>query len=355
MRSALKTALALVLLSAGLVGCGNGNGPVSTVTGAGSSFAYPIFTRWAYHYNEATGVAVNYQSIGSGGGIAAIKAGTVDFGATDAPLPPDELQEADLIQWPMVMGGVVPVIHLQGIKPGQLKLDGRTLAAIYLGQTTHWNDRAIQKLNPTLELPDEPITVVHRSDGSGTTWIFTSYLAKVSKAWAAKVGAQQAVAWPTGLGGPQNAGVASYVERVDGAIGYVEFAYAMQNKMTYALMKNRAGRFVKPAIQTFQSAAAHADWSHAPGFYMVLVDQPGQDSWPITGATFILMHRQAKVLPQARAVLRWCDWSFRHGDKDAIQLTYVPLPDSVVQAIEQQWASEMRGPKGQPLWPFKMQ
>jgi len=286
---------ATALLSAGAMF--NASAEVNTISGAGATFPYPVYAKWAEAYNNKTGVKMNYQSIGSGGGIKQIKAKTVDFGASDAPLKAEELDKAGLMQFPMVMGGVVPVVNLPGIKPGGIKLTPALLADIYLGEIKHWNDKRIQAANPGVNLPSKRITVVHRSDGSGTTWIFTNYLTKVSKTWAGKVGNNKAVAWPAGVGGKGNEGVASYVSRIKGSIGYVEYAYALQNKMTYALLQNREGHFVAPTSEAFQAAAANADWSHAPGFYMVLTDQPGNDSWPITGATFILVYKsQAKPI-----------------------------------------------------------
>ncbi|MGE5236826.1 MAG: phosphate ABC transporter substrate-binding protein PstS, partial [Acidobacteriota bacterium] len=295
------------------------------------------------------GLQLNYQSIGSGGGIAQIKAKTVDFGASDAPRPPQELASAGLVQWPMVIGGVVPVLHVGGVKPGEVKLDGTVLADIYLGKIVKWNDPEITALNPGVALPDSAITVVHRADGSGTTWIFTNYLDKISPAWHSKVGTDTAVSWPVGVGGKGNEGVAAYVQRINGAIGYVEYAYALQNTMTYALMKNRAGRYVSPTVESFQAAAAGADWAHAPGFYVVLTDQPGDDTWPISGATFILVHREQADFGKARDMLKFFDWCLRHGQKMATELAYVPLPDSVVTLVEGEWKSSLKA-GGQPIW-----
>src|ERR1700687_5795494 len=261
------------------------------ITGAGATFPYPIYAKWADAYKQKTAVGLNYQSIGSGGGIAQIKAKTVDFGASDMPLKPEDLQQAGLMQFPAIIGGVVPVLNLEGIAPGQLKFTGPVLADIFLGKIKTWHDKAISDLNPGVKLPDELITVVRRSDGSGTTFIWTDYLSKVSPEWKQKVGANTAVAWPTGVGGKGNEGVASYVQRVKGAIGYVEYAYALQNKMTYAQVQNRDGTFVSPSSETFKAAAAGADWTKAPGYYLMLTDQPGKNAWPISGAPFILMYK----------------------------------------------------------------
>lgn len=321
-----------------------------TINGAGASFPYPLYSQWAHKYNQLTGQKINYQSIGSGGGIAQIKAKTVDFGASDAPLKEEELKESGLIQFPMIIGGVVPVVNLKGIKPGELKLTPQLLSNIFLGKITKWNDQAIKQVNPGLNLPDKAITVVHRADGSGTTWIFTNYLDKVSTEWHEKVGTDKAVSWPVGVGGKGNEGVAAYVQRIDGAIGYVEFAYALENKMTYARLQNKAGKFVEPTIETFQAAAANADWEHAAGFYMVLTDQPGEQSWPITGASFILMHCQQKDAQIAKAMLKFFDWCFQSGTKEAKDLHYVPMPENVVKLVESAWSREIKA-AGQSLWP----
>ncbi len=326
-------------------------GDVKRINGAGATFPYPIYAAWAKAYEAATGVKLNYQSIGSGGGVKQIKAGTVDFGASDAPLQPAELDRYGLVQWPQIMGGVVPVVTLPGLQPGQLRLDGPTLAEIFLGRITRWNDPALAALNPGLGLPDLRITVVHRSDGSGTTFIFTDYLAKVSEDWRKKVGAAKAVAWPTGIGGKGNEGVASYVKRIKGGIGYVEYAYAVQNKMPYVLLKNRAGQFVAPTVESFQAAAAGADWAHAKGYYLTLTDQPGAKSWPITGASFILVYARADRPERSRAVLKFFDWAFRNGQQMAISLHYVPMPEAVVTMVENTWKARIHDPQGKPVWP----
>ncbi len=344
-------AVASLLLSA-LAACGTGrskSGSRIRLSGAGASFPYPVYARWAYRYQKLTGARINYQSIGSGGGIAQIKAKTVDFGASDAPLKPKDLKAADLIQFPMVMGGVVPVVNIPGVGPGKLRLSGKALADIYLGRIRRWNAPALAALNPGLKLPDRAIQVVHRADGSGTTWIFTNYLSKVSPGWKAKVGTAKAVAWPTGVGGKGNEGVAGYVKRLKGAIGYVEYAYALTNKLPHALLQNRAGKFVAPTFASFQAAAANADWAHAPGFYMVLTNQPGDQSWPITGATFILLHREQPSVRKAKALLRFFDWCYRHGGALAKKLHYVPMPEAVVKRVEARWRTDLRA-SGKPVW-----
>jgi phosphate transport system substrate-binding protein len=313
-----------------------------TISGAGATFPYPVYAKWAAEYAKQTGVLLNYQSIGSGGGIAQIKAKTVDFGASDAPLTKKELDEIGLIQWPMIMGGVVPVLNVAGIVPGALKLTPTLLADIFLGKVAKWNDPQIEVINQGVKLPDHAITVVHRADGSGTTWIFTNYLDKVSPGWHSKVGTDKAVAWPTGVGGKGNEGVAAYVQRINGAIGYVEYAYALQNKMTYAKLRNAAGNFVSPTSTTFQAAAANADWTNAPGLYMVLTNQPGKDSWPITGASFILFYKDQPDAAKADAVLKFFAWSYANGQKMAEELDYVPIPMNVVHMVEDTWKSEVK-------------
>ncbi|RJP77747.1 MAG: phosphate ABC transporter substrate-binding protein PstS [Candidatus Zixiibacteriota bacterium] len=338
--------LALILATGGRLSA-QGN---VTINGAGASFPYPIYAQWAYKYNQLTGVKVNYQSIGSGGGIQQIKAKTVDFGASDAPLKAEELEQAGLIQFPMVLGGVVPIMNVKGIQAGQLTLNGPTLAKIFLGSITQWNDPAIQALNPNVKLPDRPIQVVHRSDGSGTTWIFTTYLAAVSPEWKEKVGANKAVAWPVGSGGKGNEGVSAYVQQLDGSIGYVEYAYALQNKMAHVALLNADGKVVQPTQETFAAAAASADWVNAPGYYVVLVNEPGETSWPITGATFILIHKQIADPQVGKAMLNFFDWSYKNGDDMAKSLDYVPLPDNVVELVEKTWSSQVTA-NGKPLWP----
>jgi phosphate transport system substrate-binding protein len=320
------------------------------ITGAGATFPYPIYAKWAEAYKAKTGQGMNYQSIGSGGGIAQIKAKTVDFGASDMPLKPDDLQAAGLMQFPAIVGGVVPIVNLAGIAPGALKLTGAVLADIYLGKIKKWNDKAIGDLNAGLKLPDEPIAVVRRSDGSGTTFVWTDYLSKTSDEWKAKVGSSTAVSWPEGVGGKGNEGVAAYVQRIKGSIGYVEYAYAKRNSMTHALVRNREGRFVQPDDATFQAAAANADWAHAPGFYRILTDQPGANAWPITSASFILMHVRPDKPQNAGEVLKFFDWAFRNGQKLAEELDYVPLPDAVAALVADAWRREIKDPAGKPVW-----
>jgi phosphate transport system substrate-binding protein len=306
------------------------------VTGAGASFPAPLYSRWAADYNKATGSRINYQSVGSGAGIRQIRGKTVDFGASDAPLKDDELAKDGLMQFPTAIGGVVPVVNIAGLQARQLKLTGSLLADIYLGKVAKWNDPAIAALNPGVKLPDAPIAVVRRADGSGTTFIFTNYLSKVSPEWQTKVGEGTAVNWPTGAGGKGNEGVSAFVQRLPNSIGYVEYAYAKQNKMTYALLQNASGAFVAPEDVAFKAAAANADWSKS--FYQILTNQPGKDSWPITGATFIMMHAKQDKPAQAAAALRFFDWAFKNGDKVADELDYVPMPDGVKSTIRQQWA-----------------
>lgn len=321
-----------------------------SISGAGATFPYPVYSKWAAAYYKETGVKINYQSIGSGGGIRQIKAKTVDFGASDAPLKPADLDRSGLLQFPMIMGGVVPVVNLKGVGPGDLKITNTLLADIYLGKIRKWNDSRIKAENPGLSLPSKSIMVVHRSDGSGTTWIFTNYLSKVSMEWRNKVGNDKAVAWPVGIGGKGNEGVASYVKRINGSIGYVEYAYALQNHLPYVRMKNRAGVYVEPSSKTFQAAAANADWAHANGFYMVLTNQPGKDSWPIAGASFILVYKKQAKPDTAKAVLKFFDWAYRNGAKMALDLDYVPMPANVVDLVEKTWHREIRDPQGRPIW-----
>jgi phosphate transport system substrate-binding protein len=307
------------------------------VTGAGASFPAPIYSKWAEAYNKATGNQINYQSVGSGAGIKQIKEKTVDFGASDMPLKDEDLSAAGLMQFPTVIGGVVPVIHVEGVKPGQLKLTGTVLADIYLGKVTKWSDPAITALNPGVKLPDAVIAPVHRADGSGTSFIFTNYLSKVNADWKAKIGEGTAVNWPAnGLAGKGNEGVAQNVQRLPNSIGYVEYAYAKQSKMDYVQLKNSAGNFVEPDDSTFKAAAAGADWSKS--FYQLLTEQPGKDSWPITGATFILMHVAQDKPAQATASLKFFDWAYANGDKAAADLDYVALPDSLKSLIHTKWA-----------------
>jgi phosphate transport system substrate-binding protein len=320
------------------------------ITGAGSTFAYPIFAKWAETYKQSFGVGLNYQSIGSGGGIKQIKAKTVDFGASDKPLQPEELNESGLIQFPAIMGGVVPVVNLEGLKGGQLKLTGDVLANIYLGKITKWNAPEIVSLNPGVKLPDDDITVVHRADGSGTTFLFTNYLSKASPAFKETVGADAAVKWPTGVGGKGNEGVSANVERIKGSIGYVEYAYAKKNNMIYTQLKNHDGQFVLPEDDSFKAAAAGADWAHTPAFAVVLTDQSGKGSWPITGATFVLLHKVQENPAKGKEVLKFFDWAYKNGGAMASELDYVAMPASVAKLIEASWKSDIKDSKGNAIW-----
>ena len=316
------------------------------ITGAGATFPAPIYSKWAADYNKATKVKVNYQSIGSGGGIKQIDSKTVDFGASDMPLTDEVLKTKGQMQFPTVMGGVVPVINVKGIEPGQLKLTGALLADIFLGKISRWNDPALKALNPTLPLPDASIAQVRRADGSGTTFIFTNYLSKISPEWKSKVGEGTAVNWPVGAGGKGNEGVAAFVGRLPNSMGYVEYSYVKQNKMTYAVMQNSAGNFIKPEDDSFKAAAAGADW--AKSFYQILTNQPGKDAWPISGATFILMHTKQDKPANATEVLKFFSWAYVNGDKTAADLDYVPMPKPVIAAIEKAWG-EIKDGAGKPV------
>jgi len=307
------------------------------ITGAGATFPYPIYAKWADAYKKQTGNGMNYQSIGSGGGIKQITAKTVDFGASDMPMKAEDLQKNGLIQFPAIMGGVVPVVKLEGIKPGELKFTGALLADIYLGKVTKWNDPTIAKLNPGAKLPASDITVVYRSDGSGTTFIWTNYLSKVSPEFKSTVGEGTSVKWPAGVGGKGNEGVASYVQKINGAIGYVEYAYAKQNKLAHGQVQNKAGKFVQPSDDTFKAAAAGADWKSVPGMGVILTDQPGEGAWPITGASFILLHQKQEKPENGREVLKFFEWAFKNGQKMADELDYVPMPDATVKEIQTAW------------------
>ncbi len=321
------------------------------ITGAGASFPQPIYAKWSADYNAATGGQVNYQSIGSSGGIKQIEAKTVDFGASDAPMTPEELDAAGLIQFPTVIGGVVPVVNIDGIEPGALKLDGAMLADIYLGKISNWNDPAIKAMNPDLTLPDAPITTVFRSDGSGTTFNFTDYLAKVSPDWQQQVGVDKTVKWPTsatGAGGKGNEGVSSYVNRMKNSIGYVEYAYAKQNNMSHTALKNAAGNIVQPSAETF-SAAGDIDWSQHAGFYKVITNSETDQAWPIAAATFILVHKQPENPKQVAGVLNFFDWAYTQGDDSAMALDYVPFSDTAVALFKAQW-NEVKGQDGQPVY-----
>ena len=312
------------------------------ISGAGASFIYPLVSKWSADYNAATGNKVNYQSIGSGGGIAQIKAGTVDFGSSDKPLPSDELAAAGLGQFPSAIGGVVPVFNLEGVQPGTLRLTGPLLADIFLGKVARWNDPAIAAANPGISLPDEKITIVHRSDGSGTTFNFSNYLSKVSPEWKQKVGEGTSLQWPGGVGGKGNEGVAAYVKQIKGGIGYVELAYALQNAMPYASLQNAAGQWVQPNAESFAAAAASADWANAKDFNLVITDAPGAQAWPITATNFMLMPKQAKDPARSQATLEFFKWAFEQGRPQAEALHYVPLPPELVQQIEAYWAQEFK-------------
>src|SRR4051795_267386 len=320
------------------------------ISGAGATFPYPIYAKWADAYKKETGNGMNYQSIGSGGGIKQIQSKTVTFGASDMPLKPEDLSKSGLVQFPTVVGGDVPVVNLEGVKPGDLKLDGTTLAKIFLGEIKSWDDPAIAKLNPDAKLSKQAIVVVHRSDGSGTTFIWTDYLSKVSPDWKSRVGANTAVEWPAGIGAKGNEGVANNVANTKGAIGYVEYAYAKQNKMTAVNMINKDGKPVAPSASAFQAAAANADWEKADHYYVILTDQPGAESWPIAGATFILIHKQPQDPAAATEALKFFAWAYKKGDKMAEELDYVPMPDKVVTSIQQMWAAEIKDSGGKPLF-----
>ena len=350
----MKQLVVIIAMTLSLVGCGEPKqsastpapGPVpgpqtqapANLSGAGATFPYPIYAKWADAYKKESGVGLNYQSIGSGGGIKQIKAKTVVFGASDAPLTGEDLDASGLAQFPMVMGGIVPVVNLEGLKPGDLVLDGPTMARMFLGEITSWDDEAIKKLNPELKLPKQAVAVVHRSDGSGTTYNFSYYLAEVSPDWKSKVGVDTSLEWPTGIGAKGNEGVANNVGQTKGSIGYVEYAYAKQNKMSYAKMINKDGKTITPEIKAFQAAAANADWKSKPGFGVILANEPGDQSWPMTAATWILVY---KVPPDAAATaeaLKFFAWAYKSGDKMAEELDYVPMPDSVVAEVEKMWA-----------------
>jgi phosphate transport system substrate-binding protein len=320
------------------------------MTGAGSSFAAPIYSKWADAYNKATGVKLNYQSIGSGAGLKQIAAKTVDFGASDMPLTDDKLKEGGLVQFPTVVGGVIPVVHVSGVGPGQMKLTGELLANIYMGKITKWNDPALKALNPGLNLPDAAISVVRRADASGTSFIFTNYLSKVSAEWKSKIGEGTTVQWPVGAGGKGNEGVAAFLERLPNSIGYLEYAYVKQNKLPYAELKNKEGAFVAPDEATFKAAAAGAEWNKS--FYQILTDEPGKNAWPITGATFVVIHAVQDKPAQGAAVLKFFDWSFANGDAMADQLDYVPLPTAVKDLIRHEW-SNVKDASGKPVYAAK--
>ncbi|MCU1739971.1 MULTISPECIES: phosphate ABC transporter substrate-binding protein PstS [unclassified Pseudomonas] len=334
----LLTKKSLSVLLASL--CLSGVAHATDVTGAGSSFVYPVLSKWSQDYSKDSSNRINYQSIGSGGGIAQIKAATVDFGASDAPLSADDLKAGGLGQFPSVIGGIVPVMNIEGIAAGQLKLDGETLAKIFLGEITEWTDPAIVALNPGVKLPGGKITVVHRSDGSGTSYNFTNYLAKVSDGWKSKIGFGTTVPWPVGVGGKGNEGVSAYVKQIKNSIGYVEYAYALQNKMTHAQLKNAAGKFIQPNAKAFAAAADTADWANAKDFNLIMTNAPGDGAWPITATTWIIMYKQPKNAEQSQAAFNFFKWSLEKGQQQASALDYVALPDSLVQRIEGYWKSD---------------
>jgi phosphate transport system substrate-binding protein len=320
------------------------------ISGAGATFPYPIYAKWADAYKKETGNGLNYQSIGSGGGIKQIEASTVTFGASDKPLPGEELDKFGLAQFPMVMGGIVPVINIEGVKPGEIVIDGPTLAKIFMGEITKWDDAAIKKLNPSAKLPSDAIAVVHRSDGSGTTFNFTYYLSDVSADWKSKVGSDASVEWPTGIGAKGNEGVANNVAQTKGSVGYVEYAYALQNKLTYTKMVNKDGKTVAPTSEAFQAAAAGADWASKPGFGVILANQPGAASWPMTAGTWILMYKQPKDPAASAEALKFFHWAYKNGDKMAEELDYIPMPDKVVSEVEKMWAADIKDSAGKPVF-----
>jgi phosphate transport system substrate-binding protein len=343
----LKT---IVAAAAATALAATGVASAASISGAGATFPAPVYAKWAEQYKAATNSNLNYQAIGSGGGIKQINASTVDFGASDKPLKPDVLESGGLQQFPTVIGGVVPVINVPGIEPGQLHLTGKVLADIYLGLIKRWNDPVLASWNKGVKLPNMPITVVHRSDGSGTSFLFTTYLAMEDPLWAQGPGGNDAVNWPVGLGGKGNDGVAAFVKQTPGSIGYVEYAYAKQNHMTYATMQNKAGKWVAPTAANFAAAAAYAKWPAAPGFYLLLLDQPGATSWPITGATFILMHKKQTNAQAGHDVLAFYDWAYKNGDAAAQALDYVTLPVSVKNLVRKSW-STIQGPNGKAVYP----
>jgi len=329
------------IVAAGLVAAAT-SAHAADITGAGSSFIFPVLSKWADAYKKDTGGIVNYQSIGSGAGIKQVQAKTVTFGATDAPLKAEQLEKDGLAQWPMIMGAIVPVVNIDGVKPGDIVLDGQTLADIFQAKITKWDDPAIKKLNPNVNLPAAAISVVHRSDASGTTFNFTDYLAKVSAEWKSKLGSGTAVEWPAGVGAKGNEGVSANVGQTKNSIGYVEYAYAKQNKLTYTGLVNKAGKPVQPTTEGFQAAASNADWAHAPGYYLILTDQPGDKSWPIVASTFILLHKDATDKAAAQDALKFFKFSFEKGAKMAEELDYIPMPDAVIKQIEKTWSDEIK-------------
>ena len=347
---AVRTLSQAVIVLGALAAASAYPGAAVDISGAGATFPYPIYAKWADAYKKETGVGLNYQSIGSGGGIKQVEAKTVVFGATDAPLSGDELTKNGLVQFPMVMGGIVPVVNLDGVSPGSLVLDGATVAKIFLGQVKSWDDAAIKALNPGVTLPRQAIAVVHRADASGTTFNFTDYLNKASPDWKSKVGSATAVEWPVGIGAKGNEGVSNNVAQTKGAIGYVEYAYAKQNKLTFTKMTNKDGKTVSPVSDTFQAAAANADWNSVPGYGVILSDQPGAQSWPMTAATFILIHKQPPQPAAAAEALKFFAWAYAKGGKMAEELDFVPMPASVVTSIEGVWTKEIKDASGKPVF-----
>ena len=335
------------VLAAGIVA---GSAIAADITGAGATFPYPIYSKWADAYKKATGNGLNYQSIGSGGGIKQITAKTVDFGASDAPMRAEDLEKNGLVQFPAIMGGVVPVFNLKNVGQREVKLTGEIVAQIYLGKIKKWNDPAIVALNPGVKIGSDDISVVYRSDGSGTTFLFTNYLSKVSPEFKSAIGEGTAVKWPTGVGGKGNEGVANYVQKINGSIGYVEYAYAKQNKLDYGFLKNRDGNFVPPGDDSFKAAAANADWAKTPGMGVILTEQAGKDAWPITGASFILMHARQDKPDNGREALKFFDWAFKNGAKMADELDYVPMPEAVIKQIQAEWKSKIKDAAGKPIW-----
>jgi phosphate transport system substrate-binding protein len=348
LRKIIKSIAVTAAVTAGLASFG-GSAFAANITGAGATFPYPIYAKWAEAYKKSTNTSLNYQSIGSGGGIKQIKSKTVDFGASDMPLSAAELEKEGLMQFPAVMGGVVPVLNVEGIKPGELKLTGPVLADIYMGKIKKWSAPEIAALNKGVNLPNSDITVVQRSDGSGTTFLFTDYLSKVSPDFKTVVGSGTAVKWPTGVGGKGNEGVAANVQRIKGSIGYVEYAYAKRNNIPHAQLQNRDGQFVQPDDDSFKAAAAGADWAKTPGFNIVLTNQVGKASWPITGASFILMHKVQAKPEIAVEVLKFFEWSYANGGAMATELEYVPMPAPVVKVVQDAWKAQLKDASGKAL------
>jgi phosphate transport system substrate-binding protein len=348
----MKIIRLILLISTAAIPAAGSDGFVEqgvTIQGAGASYPYPAYVQWTYKYHRLTGVRINYQSIGSGAGITQMRAGTIDFGATDAPLQTEELKKYNLIQFPLIMGGVVPIVNLPGIQGGELRLIPSVLADIFMGNIDRWNDPRICEINPGLSLPDMEITVVYRADASGTTWIFTHYLNRISSEWKEKIGQGEMVPWPGDVGGKGNEGVALTVQRIPGTIGYVEFAYALQNSLTHAQLKNRAGQFVNPSLETFEAAASVAQWESQSDFQLVLTDQPGEKSWPIFGVSYVLIQKTQEGAEKAKTILDFFYWCFFHGDEIARDLQYIPIPDPVVQRVLDLWRTEISSPDG-PIW-----